>query len=118
MCTTQEKTLSEIEGFWGKLLWLLSPPAVPSCPAVCVTPGSRLVVHGITTSLQREAGIESSVEEVVFTQTSVERTFRDSIRFSNGVLISLQKLKVGQTVEVLSVEAPVETEATRSGVLN
>jgi hypothetical protein len=46
------------------------------------------------------------VGEAVFTQiTAAANTFRDAVRFHNGVEILLQRLDVGQRVRVLSLSS-------------
>jgi hypothetical protein len=72
-------------------------------PAVCIPPGSRLVLSDIPKSLQRELGV-SEVEEVLFLEISAEvNTYRDAVRFQNGRQALLQQLREGQRVQVVSV---------------
>lgn len=72
-------------------------------PAVCVPPGSRLVVSDISKSLQRELGV-GEVEEVQFVEITAElNTYRDAVRFANGRQALLQQLREGQRVRVVSV---------------
>jgi hypothetical protein len=73
-------------------------------PAVCVAPGSRLILCDIPRSLQRELGV-GEVEEVEFIQTSAEaNTYRDGVRFKNCLQLLLQELRPGQRVQVVSTE--------------
>lgn len=111
----REQYTGNTSGMLGKLLCFLRSPRPQSFPAVCVPPGARLLVRDISEHLQHEIGLQSTVEEVVFTQTDLDFTFRDAIRFSNGRLLSLQRLKVGQRVSVLSVGSENESEATLEG---
>jgi hypothetical protein len=72
-------------------------------PAVCIPPGSRLVLSDIPRTLQRELGI-GEVEEVRFVEISAEvNTYRDAVRFQNGRQALLQQLREGQHVRVLSI---------------
>ena len=72
-------------------------------PAVCVPPGSRLVLSDIPRNLQRELGV-AEVEEVRFVEISTEvNTYRDAVRFYNGRQALLQQLREGQRVQVLSI---------------
>ncbi len=72
-------------------------------PAVCIPPGSRLVLSDIPRSLQRELGV-SEMEEVQFVEISAEvNTYRDAVRFHNGRQALLQQLREGQRVQVLSI---------------
>ena len=82
-------------------------PARSALPAVCVPPGARLRLHDIPDHLQHELGVRES-EEVSFVQvTAVEYVHRDAVRFPNGAVALLQRLREGQRVDVLSL-APVE----------
>lgn len=72
-------------------------------PAVCIPPGSRLILSDIPKSLQRELGV-GEVEEVQFMEISAEvNTYRDAVRFHNGRQALLQQLREGQRVLVISV---------------
>ncbi len=110
VCREREQCTGNRTGLLGKLLCFLRSPRPQSFPAVCVPPGARLLVRELSERLQQEVGLQSSVQEVVFTQTDLDFTFRDAIQFPNGKLLSLQKLKVGQRVSVLSVGSETENE--------
>jgi hypothetical protein len=71
--------------------------------AVCVPPGSRLLLHDIPDYLQQTFCLRAA-EEVTFIQQTLEAfTHRDAVRFSNGREILLQCLLSGQRVDVLSL---------------
>ena len=71
--------------------------------AVCVPPGSQMLLHDIPEYLQQSFGVHAA-EEVTFTQQTLEAfTHRDAVRFSNGRQILLQYLRSGQRVDVLSL---------------
>jgi hypothetical protein len=74
-------------------------------PAVCIPPGSRLILRDIPKSLQRELGV-GEVEEVAFVEITAEvNTYRDAVRFGNCRQALLQQLREGQRVKVLSTAA-------------
>lgn len=115
VCSERERHTANRRGVLGKILEFLRYPEPQAFPAVCVPPGARLLVRDISPSLQQELRLQSSVEEVVFTQTDLDLTYRDAIRFSNAKLLSLQKLSVGQRVSVLSVDSQDEKEGLPEG---
>jgi len=55
--------------------------------------------------LQNKCGVRGEMQEVVFTQTSLESRFRDALRFTNGIELSLQELNEGLRVRVLSLSS-------------
>jgi hypothetical protein len=72
-------------------------------PAVCIPPGSRLVLCDIPRSLQRELGV-GEIEEVQFVEITAElNTYRDAVSFKNSRQALLQQLREGQRVQVISV---------------
>jgi hypothetical protein len=72
-------------------------------PAVCIPPGSRLILSDVPKNLQRELGV-GDVEEVQFVEITAEvNTYRDAVRFANGRQALLQQLREGQRVRVLSI---------------
>lgn len=107
-------------GWWPRVkAWLTGQnpkwEAEKRVPAVCISPGARLVLRDIPKHLQREFGV-SQVEEVQFVETTAEvNTYRDAVRFRNCRQVLLQQLREGQRVQVISVAAeefePVESAA-------
>ena len=82
----QECRKAPVHGFWSRLKEFFDPPHLQSIPAVCIPPGARLLVQDIPATLQHECGFQEEVEEAVFTQTTAAiNTFRDAVRFQNGV---------------------------------
>jgi len=80
-----------------------APNGSKSVPAVCIPPGARLLLRDIPERLQDQVGIRQ-VEEVTFTQiTSSEFSYRDAVRFRNGIETILQQLQEGQRVRVLNL---------------
>ena len=107
----QECSRVQRHGFWSAFKEFFSPPAAPPVPAVCIPPGARLLMRDIPARLQRECGVREEAEEVVFTQiTAVVNTFRDAVRFSNGVEVLLQRFDEGQRVRVLDLSSAEERE--------
>ena len=103
-------------GLWSTLKEFLNPSDVQSIPAVCIPPGARLLVQDIPAKLQRECGFLEEVEEAVFTQvTAVVNTFRDAVRFQNGVEVLLQRLDEGQRIRVLDLSSAEEQETVPKG---
>ena len=73
--------------------------------AICIPPGTRLILQDIPQSLQRDLEV-GPTEEVTFTQlTAAANTFRDAVRFRNGREVLLQELREGQRVKVLNLSA-------------
>jgi hypothetical protein len=102
---------------WSRIWDFVAAAEVhPSAVAVCIPPGTRLLLGDIAEDLRRTHNI-GSVEEVTFTQLSAaENTHRDAIRLLNGKQISLQQLRAGQRVRVLQLTLPEEVMASaRSG---
>ena len=98
-------------GYWSMLKNLLNPSGVQSIPAICIPPGARLLVQDIPAKLQRECGFLAEAEEAVFTQvTALVNTFRDAVRFQNGVEVLLQRLNEGQRIRVLDLSFAEEQE--------
>ncbi len=106
----QERCTDTTRCMLGRLLHFLSSPRPQSLPAVCIPPGSRLLLRDISEDLQKEIGLRECIEEVVFTETSASSAFRDAVRFSNGKLLLLQKLALGQRIRVLSLDFEEEGE--------
>lgn len=77
--------------------------------AVCIPPGSQLLLEDIPVRLRKEFLVKDS-EFVTFTQLGYEAyTHRDGVRFENGREVLLQRLNEDQRIIVLSLAA-VETE--------
>ena len=96
---------ARIKSWFQRPLW----EAEKRVPAVCIPPGSKLILRDIPKTLQRELVVEET-EPVTFTQISAEvNTYRDAIRFQNGRQLLLQRLREGQRVTVVNV-SPVFDE--------
>ena len=97
---------ARIKSWFQRPLW----EAEKRVPAVCIPPGSRLILRDIPNTLQRELCVEET-EHVTFTQISAEvNTYRDAIRFRNGRQLLLQRLREGQRITVVSLSPAVEDD--------
>ena len=112
--TPVENCLERPRGFWPALKsWFQEEPPAPVV-AICIPPGSQLLLRDIPPYLQEQLKV-GSIEEVTFTQTTANAyAHRDAIRFGNGCELPLQSLIVGQRVRVLKLS----TEPTRTGPNN
>lgn len=101
-------------GFWNRIrCYFQDPGDRVTVPAVCIPPGTQLILKGIPGYTQQTYGLQKE-EGAVFVQTSAEgNTYRDALRFYNGAQIRLQDLKVGQLVEVLSLSGTSEMPLQR-----
>lgn len=71
--------------------------------AVCVPPGARLTLEGISPEMQLDLGVKET-EEVTFTQLGCDAwAYRDAVRFHNGKEVLLQRLRERQRAVVLSL---------------
>ena len=106
----EKRVCRKKQRFWPRLKEFFKQ--VPGIPAVCIPPGSHLIVRDIPQDLQRKCGLKSHIGEAVFTQLTVEEgAFRDAIRFNNGTEVLLQRFAEGQRVRVLSVSSGEEETA-------
>jgi hypothetical protein len=97
-------------GFWTAVMEFFNPPEHAPVAAVCIPPGARLWLRDIPERLQSALEVGPQ-EQCVFTQTgAMANTYRDAVRFSNGVTLRLQELREGQRVRVLdlSLAEPME----------
>ena len=102
---------AQFRGVWPTIKAFFSPSDSRSIPAVCIPPGARLLIRDIPAKLQQECGFQDGVKEAVFTQvTAVVNTFRDAVRFQNGVEVLLQRFDEGQRVRVLDLSLAEEQE--------
>jgi hypothetical protein len=89
--------------WWSRVKSWFSVCGEKPIPAVCIPPGARILLRDIPHRVQQvlSVGVE---EEVTFVQlNALEYAYRDAVRFKNGREILLQKLEVGQRVDVLSL---------------
>jgi len=71
-----------------------------------------LLVRDIPARLRHECGFLKPAQEGLFTQISaIEHTYRDAVRFQNGVVVLLQRLTEGQRVRVLDLSSAEDRPA-------
>ena len=88
--------------FFEKLKRWLYPPAPSQCTAVCVAPGTQLLLRDIPAKMQETFCLPGPVQKVTFTQIGTAG-FRDAVRFANGTEVLLQRLTEGQRVRVIAL---------------
>lgn len=89
--------------FWDSIKSFFQTQNANPVVAVCVPPGSTLVLHDIPAHLRDHLKVNPT-EEVTFTQlTANAYAHRDAVRFANGCELPLQHLVVGQRVQVVNV---------------
>jgi hypothetical protein len=71
--------------------------------AVCLQPGSRLILREIPEALRSQLHANPE-EEVTFTQCGSPDAFRDAIHFQNGAEVLIQELPVGMVADVLTTK--------------
>lgn len=101
---TKSSHASRYQCLWRRITAFLALPGFcPEIQAVCVPPGASLTLQNIPSDLQRKWGIGQE-ETVLFTQTSADfKTHRDAICFRNGRQVSLQLLRAGLRIKVVSL---------------
>ena len=107
----------KIATLWALLKEFFGPPPAETVCAVCVPPGARLELRGISERLQRGLGV-SPVERVTFTQISANpNSYRAAVRFANGREARLQEIPEGVRVKVLNLSMAEELnfESPRMG---
>jgi hypothetical protein len=100
--------------------WMAGPLESDDVCAVCVAPGTRLLMSHIPDRLRREFSL-NMVEDVTFMQLSAEAfQFRDAIVFANGKELVLQSIPAGVMFQVLRTAprdpAPANVTNTRETV--
>ena len=88
-------------GIWAVISeWLAGPPVSEPLCAVCIPPGTGLMMSRIPEAVRRQFAL-SEAEEVTFTQLTAEAfRHRDAIRFRNGRHLLLQSLPDGVLFQV------------------
>jgi hypothetical protein len=89
--------------FWAKVKDLFRGRAPVSFPAICVPPGTRLLLSDLPVTVQKSLYVEPS-ETVIFTQISERAySYRDALLLPNGTRVLLQDLPEGIHALVLSM---------------
>jgi hypothetical protein len=91
----------------------LLPRSRPTVPAVCMPPGSRLMVTSVPADLLRPHGFKPGDTVTTTEITSQSYTYRDGLVLPNGRCVLLQELPEGIQAVVLSTALePVEDPTT------
>jgi hypothetical protein len=96
LCPTKREEI----GFWRKVANFLSGKA-DGC-AVCVQPGTKLMLRDLPVSLCSKLKLESD-EEVTVTHAESSGVHRDGVLFRDGTEFLIQWLPEGLEADVLSV---------------
>jgi len=108
---SREPAIPKKKGLWPALVGLFEMKEEPRVPAVCVPPGTLLLLRDIPASLMQEYDVLSN-EQVTFTQATTDAySYRDSVRFRNGRQISLQALQEGQRVRNLDQSGGISADS-------
>lgn len=97
-------------GFWSHLKSMFEENTVaPPVTAVCVPPGTQMVLKNIPDDQRRRWKI-GETEPVTFVQLSANAySYRDAVRFRNGIEVLLQNLREGTAVQIVCVGDPAPT---------
>jgi hypothetical protein len=99
---------SKRRGFWSHLRSMFEENTVaPPVTAVCVPPGTRMLLKNVPDDQRRRWKI-GETEPVTFVQLSANAySYRDAVRFNNGIEVLLQNLREGTAAQVVCVGDPV-----------
>ncbi len=102
---------------WRRLkAWFVSPD--DPTPVVCIPPGARLLVQGVSGSFGGRPHPGSS-ELATFTQLSAEANqHRDALCFDDGAIVRLDMLAEGQRVKVLRLSCVEDCDVTRETIFH
>ena len=104
----------EHRSWWAAFkAWMAGPIEPEDVCAVCIPPGTRLLMSRIPDRLRRELFL-NPVEDATFIQLSAEAfQFRDAVRFAGGRELVLQSIPAGVTFQVLRTEPREPANGTR-----
>lgn len=108
----ESQSKCEPDGFWAAIKGLLSPQRSTRLPAICVPPGTRLLLGEVPRTVQTSLCVEPS-EIVVFIELSSRSySYRDALLLPNGTRVLLQDLPEGIHAIVLSTSpvSPAQPE--------
>ena len=96
---------SQPDGFWASIKQFLWARRSTRLPAVCIPPGTRLLLGDLPRTVQASLCIAPS-EVVVFTELSNRSySYRDALLLPNGTRVLLQDLPEGLHAIVLSTSS-------------
>ncbi|HZS56547.1 MAG TPA: hypothetical protein VFA65_19225 [Bryobacteraceae bacterium] len=97
--------------FCSEMKALLLPRRCPGVPAVCMPPGTRLLMSNIPVEIQRVHGMHSGDAVVATEISSRSYSYRDALILPNGKCVLLQELPEGLEALVLSTALEVVENA-------
>lgn len=99
----QQAKSTERRSFWSAVRDFFTITEKAAVPAVCIPPGARLRMSGLTEDFRSHYGFHPD-EVVTFEQvTPAVNTYRDALRFWNGRVLLLQVLNEGQRITVVDL---------------
>ena len=109
----EEEQRQRERGLWKTFKrWLAGPAPEPLC-AVCIAPGTSLVMMRVPEELRRQYAL-NAIEDVTFTQLTAQPfQYRDAIQFRTGRHILLHLLKEGLMFKVTRDVAERENSEMR-----
>jgi hypothetical protein len=107
-------TDGHIGGFWSTMKEWLLPRRAPRLPAVCIAPGTPLLLSEVPPRTQAALGLGSSEVVIVSELSNRSYSYREALLLPNGTRVLLQDLPEGLHAVVLSSsrEPLVEPEHT------
>jgi hypothetical protein len=89
----------------AQLANIRGPDPTRTVSAICIAPGTRLLIRRSPPAFVAESGAHSE-EEVVFGQLHADvNRYRDAVQFRDGRKLLLQEIPVGTHMEVLSISS-------------
>ncbi|HEX4750953.1 MAG TPA: hypothetical protein VH302_15540 [Bryobacteraceae bacterium] len=102
-------TCSRWDEFCADLKALLLPRSTACVPAVCMPPGTRLMLGDVPVRIQAEHSLRAGDTVTVTEITTQSYAYRDALFLPNGKCVLLQELPAGMEATVLSTALePVE----------
>ena len=90
------------KGLWAGVKAMLAPRKCSGVAAVCMPPGTRLMITEIPNAAQNKVCFKS-LDVVVFTEISSQSySYRDALLLPNGTCVLLQELPEGTQAVVLA----------------
>lgn len=91
------------KSWWSRLKAWVTPSETPQITAVCIPPGTTLLMSQIHPRLRRDFGL-GVIESVTFDQLTAEAfRFRDAVRLGGGKTLLLQTIPTGVRFAVVSL---------------
>lgn len=94
-------TDGEISGFWSTMKDWLLPRRARRLPAVCIPPGTQLLLSEVPPRTQTALGLGSSELVTISELSNQSYSYRDALLLPNGTRVLLQDLPEGLHAFVL-----------------